>query len=482
MSFIVLVLLQRPVTVSNCLEMCSRRATYLAFHRIVQRSLSASAIVRRPQLLAETQRLPQYQDECQRHKHYFSTNTAHRPNKDDRDGQSIDGSASKVIMNKRNPSRTQAGGHSLKRVAVEAQRSRNLIKGRGQRLHVDPSADTKNVTAYCAAETYNIYVARQLMEKEGYKADPFQTGLFPQVLHVQVSANVLGGRDAGVGEGDVFVFPSGSIVTWNVPEKTANHIVRTTLSKAAVNGHLDRLELEDLQYVEDPSCESSAIVGDTIILGTQTPEPDNLDARNGNSAAADSTVGSVKHDVDTVLAKIAFSSALARSAKLAVLENSLTSYFDSTRSIPSTLSTGHKLRFTRAFILRKTGELLSIRAQLNLYSELTDSLPDIFWDSPYELGLESYYEMVGRALDVGVRIKVLNEKMDYASEIAAVLRERLSEKHSTGLEWLIIGLISVEVWFALIGMWKEHMNPESTDAMMKEWLRRELAKGESNTT
>lgn len=379
-------------------------------------------------------------------------------------------------LSTRSSTRTPAVGNSLKRVAVEAQRTRNLIKGRGQRAHVDPEVETKDVAAYCAAETYNIHIACRLLEKQGYKADPFNTGLFPQVLHIQTHANVLSGRDAGVGEGDIFVFPSGSIVTWNVPVRVANHLVRTILPEAAGNGHLDKVELEDLQYLEDSSRESSTIVGDTIILGTHTSQSHNTDLR---PVSSDSTSISQKHDADTVLAKIAFSCALARSAKLAVLENSLMSYFDSTRSIPSTLSTGHKLRFTRAFILRKTGELLSIRAQLNLYSELTDSLPDLFWDSPYELGLESYYEMVGRALDVGVRIKVLNEKMDYASEIAAVLRERLSEKHSTGLEWLIIGLISVEVWFALMGLWKEHMNPESTDAMMKEWLKRELVKGNS---
>ena len=62
--------------------------------------------------------------------------------------------------------------------------------------------------------------------------------------------------------------------------------------------------------------------------------------------------------------------------------------------------------YCRKFILQKTGELLSIRAQLNLYSELTDSLPDLFWDTKHELGLEGYYDQVGRALDTNIRVKV----------------------------------------------------------------------------
>ena len=161
--------------------------------------------------------------------------------------------------------------------------------------------------------------------------------------------------------------------------------------------------------------------------------------------------------VDTVLTKIAFSSGFARSTKLAVLETNLATYLASTADIPALLSKGSRLplKLSRDFILCKTGQLLLLRAQLNLYSELTDSLPDLFWDSRHELNLENYYDQVGWALDVGIRIKVLNEKMDYAAEIATVLRERLSEKHGLFLEWTIIVLIAVEVGFEVLRLWKE---------------------------
>ena len=62
---------------------------------------------------------------------------------------------------------------------------------------------------------------------------------------------------------------------------------------------------------------------------------------------------------------------------------------------------------------------------------------------------------MGRALDIGSRIKVLNQKMDYSQEIASVLREQLSEKHSLRLEWIIIVLIAVEVGFEIRREWKE---------------------------
>ncbi|KAF2858858.1 DUF155-domain-containing protein [Piedraia hortae CBS 480.64] len=343
---------------------------------------------------------------------------------------------------------------SLRRVALEAQRSQSIIQRRGTRAHINPENAIRDVTAYCAAETYNLARAKQLMERNNFVVDPFNTSLYPQVLHVQLSTREAQQRD----EGDIFIFPSGSVVTWNVTEELARRVVEQILPGAAENGHLKTLEAEDLEYVEDPTRDTSKIVGETIILGTK--------ATKDAETAGDEQVPQ-KHGADVVLTKIAFSSALARSTKLAVLENLLSDYFATTRSIPSTLSAGSKLPFNRKFILQKTGQLLSLRAQLNLYSELTDALPDMFWDSPHELGLEGYYEQVGRALDVGSRINVLNERMDYASEIARVLRERLSEKHSNELEWLIIGLIAIEVLFECLKLWKEigvSQQTQATDA------------------
>lgn len=255
--------------------------------------------------------------------------------------------------------------------------------------------------------------------------------------------------------GDVFIFPSGTMVTWNVPTKTAQYLLEL-IESAAKEAHRETMETEDLDFVEDSSQRQSRIVGDTIILGTKVDLTNEV-APSTKQAHTIEEVQPAPEDqrptIDIVLAKIAFSSGFARSTKLAVLESRLDNFVESTRQIPELLSTMTRLRrpkrFSRQFMLQKTGELLSLRAQLNLYSELTDSLPDIFWDSRHELGLEGYYDMVGRSLDVGQRIKVLNERMDYAQEITTVLRETLNEKHGEFLEWLIIGLILIEVLFEL---------------------------------
>lgn len=311
------------------------------------------------------------------------------------------------------------------------------------------------MTAYAVAEQFNIRQVRDILQERGYEPDPLETGLFPQVVHVQIPLDSIqrltnpSSTDLPSDEvGDLFVFPSGTVVAWSLPEGFTSFLATRTLLPAAEGAHVDELETEDLEFVEDPRRENSVIKGDTIILGTSSGHGD----AEGLPAAQQS--------VDTVLTKVAFSSGLARSTKLAVLESLLSNYFESTRPIPTLLSQGSRLPFTRDFVLRKTGQLLSVRAQLNLYSELTDSLPDIFWDSRHELGLEGYYEQAGRALDVGIRIKLLNEKMDYAQEIASVLRERLSETHGLRLEWIIILLIAVEVGFEVLRLWKERVHEQ----------------------
>ncbi|KJX95189.1 yagE family protein [Zymoseptoria brevis] len=450
-----------------------RAATWISFRSIVKRSLTtAPPAVTSPLLHRQNLRQNLTSTAIRFRKipknHFTSNRVARQENDNKQNDVTIEKSVSKKRKN------NSKSPNSLRKVAVEAQRSHaGLIRGRGKTRHVDPDVDTKDVTAYCAAETYNLTAAKQELEGLGYRADPEATGLFPQVLHVQTTPNSL--KDDTSGVGDVFIFPSGCVVTWHVPERTARDLVTKILPIAAAEaGHLERMEEEEMEFVEDTSKETSRIIGDTIILGTKRSEP------HQQTSEADGPED--RTEIDTILAKIAFSSALARSTKLAVLENRLSAYFASTQSIPLTLASGKPVRHTRSEILQKTGELLLIRAQLNLYSELTDSLPDLFWDSPHELGLEGYYEMVGRALDVGVRIKSLNEKMDYAGEIAAVLRERLSEKQGWMLEWMIIGLICIEVGFGVVHLWREgEMAKEWDDErrvrkLAEAWLQRELSR------
>lgn len=346
------------------------------------------------------------------------------------------------------PKRTKApvgrGKNPLRAVAAKAQRqptggggvsSRGRDGGGGvwERLN-DDDGGASLVSAVCVAEGFAMDRVTAILSSHGFSLDPDGTGFEPhEVVHAR-----------GQAQGDIFVFPSGTVVTWGLPRDVAESLATRTLLPAAEEPHLRSRESEDLVFVKDPDREISAVVGDeTVVLGTRREQEQSEDGGGGR--------------LDTTLAQIAFSSGLAQSTKLAVLETSLDGYFESVRRLPENLSRGSDLRLNnRRFILQKTGELLSLRAQLNHYSELTDSLPDIFWESRgSERNLEGYFDQVGKALDVRVRIRTLNEKMDYAQEMAGVLREMSAQKHGTRLEWIIIVLIAVEVMFELRRVYME---------------------------
>ncbi|KAF3923364.1 hypothetical protein ABW21_db0204562 [Orbilia brochopaga] len=372
---------------------------------------------------------------------------------------------------------------TLRRAAAANDRNKVTQSGSDS----DSKLPTQICTAYCTAEKYNLAQCDSLLKSGGYVPDPLSTGLGNAACRHFPNA----GADS---YGDIFVFPSGNIVSWGLPEAIITSVA-ALIRPAAENPH-STTETETLEFVEDPGRHTSFLKGDVMIIGTGTnrklegdhhhhqllhgtggsmpeplltlPPPDRKSIEVQRQEAEEREESSRRQATPIVLAKIAFSSGLARSTKLAVLEELLQSYIESTSSIPILLSQGSRLPFTRNFILRKTGELLSFRARLNLYSELTDNLPDIFWDSQKELGLEGYYESVGRELDVGARIRQLNDKLDYANEMAAVLRERLSERHGLVLEWMIIILITIEVLFEILHLWKDSKAEQRWDEIEQE--------------
>lgn len=387
------------------------------------------------------------------------------------------------------------------------------------------------VTAYNTADKYDLAVCIRLLRQQGYIPDPFTTGLLDYVIHLRIS---LGSpstttipparpvsigpntpQQSGVEKGDIFIFPSGNIVSWGVPEGQISALVMGLVSAAENPIEEGEVESEDLEWVEMLGVKGGWVRGEVIYVGVIPDTSQIIDSlKEDRSRQTEGDVGSrsmlgrdgerteerqekqkeaLKSSDDSynnpltlacmqvtpaspqiaecnphppydpsetlpvLLIKLAFSSGLSRSTKLAHLESLLSSYLQSTSSIPRHLSssTASRLPFTRSFILRKTGELLLLRAQLNLYSELTDPLPELFWDTKHELGLEKAYEDVCRALDVERRIEVANGRMDYANEVVGILRGTLSERHGLVLEWMIILLIAVEVGFELARLVRE---------------------------
>lgn len=160
---------------------------------------------------------------------------------------------------KRKPVRITSTKRSLRRVAVEAQRSRDI----GKEIPLESEDGTDTITAICGAEEYDMAVVAHVLRSHGFSIDPHGTDfLEDQVIHAK-----------GVNSGDIFVFPSGTLVAWSLEEDVAVKLATVTLLPAALNPHAKH-ELEDLEFKEDSSRDSSGIRGDIITLGTKASSDD----------------------------------------------------------------------------------------------------------------------------------------------------------------------------------------------------------------
>lgn len=187
-----------------------------------------------------------------RKRNFFSSNAALQ-----QEGVSADAVTDLQPVQKRKSMRSPAGKTSLRRVAVEAQRSREGTQRR--KGVVSEPAGSNKVTAISVADQFDMDAVLRILRSHGFLIDPDETEFeSDQVIHTR-----------GVNNGDIFVFPSGSLVAWSLPEDVVSDLATKTLLPAAVNPHMDQMETEDLEYAEDTKRESSSIKGDVIILGTK---------------------------------------------------------------------------------------------------------------------------------------------------------------------------------------------------------------------
>src|SRR6202044_963444 len=97
-------------------------------------------------------------------------------------------------VQKRKPIRSPAGKTSLRRVAVEAQRSReNTLRRRDAVTDVEGN---NTVTAISVADQFDMDAVVRILQSHGFPIDPDETGFdSDQIIHTR-----------GVNNGDIFVF------------------------------------------------------------------------------------------------------------------------------------------------------------------------------------------------------------------------------------------------------------------------------------
>ncbi|OAJ40556.1 hypothetical protein BDEG_24274 [Batrachochytrium dendrobatidis JEL423] len=288
-----------------------------------------------------------------------------------------------------------------------------------------PATQPERVTAFSTAERYDCSVLFGMLQKhyqilpymaddiyrvrltEPLSQDTTQKSNYSSQKHsnIQTSEGIMVNiADPTLAE--AFFFSSGTFVTWGATDEQ-NELILAQVRDCEINRY-SNVETEWFDYFYD--------------------------------------FNQLRNDHPLEQAKLAYSAGLARSVKLASLEMLLEGHLNKNRGIPEILLKGRRLPVGRAAILRNLGELFSLRAHVNLNSELLDN-PDFCWSSRR---MEEYFDRISRSLDVRPRIAVFNKRLDYANEVAEVLRNHLHEQHSLKLEWCIIILISVEIAFECV--------------------------------
>ncbi|KAK9461290.1 uncharacterized protein V1516DRAFT_695947 [Lipomyces oligophaga] len=298
----------------------------------------------------------------------------------------------------------------LRRIAAQ-----RPVKGQ----QVNPPHNTvQPCVALTAADLYDLPKVLELLHLEGH----LQASMLLPHEAAYVPYPLSSGHKA-----DVFILSNGSIVSFGMTE-IETVTLADSIKSAEIRSYPIR-ESEDMDYVEFPYEEDESL--------------NPVDGPKMTRSFMDGEVFCIC-GAERILDKVAFASGLARSTKLAVIEMDLERFNETIRDITDRLATGRKLpvRDGRE-VLKKTGELLSLRGNLNLYSELTET-PDLYWTEPE---LENIYKQVSKTLDIGPRIAILNKKLDYVSEVVSILKAHLSEETAHRLEWMVIILITIEIGF-----------------------------------
>ncbi|VDM94018.1 unnamed protein product [Onchocerca ochengi] len=153
------------------------------------------------------------------------------------------------------------------------------------------------------------------------------------------------------------------------------------------------------------------------------------------------------------LERFAFSHGMAASVKVAIWEAQLLEYAEPLAKASKGLSIG-RIPLKRKNVLMQTGTLLSLRHSINLNTNLIDS--DFYWEKQ---DLEPYYRMALKHFAVTGRRRMLNAQLDYCSEILKVVNDMQTHNREARLEWMIIYLIVIEVFFAIIDHFGFNLGP-----------------------
>lgn len=140
------------------------------------------------------------------------------------------------------------------------------------------------------------------------------------------------------------------------------------------------------------------------------------------------------------------SQGMAQSIKLASFETNAITTINNTSYIPRSLAQDGKINLSRQEIAKIRGQLFLTKSDIILNYDLLDK-PDFFWEYPE---YEEFYEIAAKYLEIAPRTEVLSKKLETIHELFEMLADEQKHRHSSILEWIIIGLIAFEICMTIV--------------------------------
>lgn len=144
------------------------------------------------------------------------------------------------------------------------------------------------------------------------------------------------------------------------------------------------------------------------------------------------------------LEKCVVSQGLMKGALFEVFANRGDAQIDELKTVTNSLANRGQFPFKYSWFQRRrvrmmNGQLLQLRGQLNLHSDMLDE-PEYSAESFAEL-----YDQLWEHLAMDKRITLLNQRLDYANDVVSMLDHTSSHAQSLLIEILIVLLITIEV-------------------------------------
>lgn len=143
---------------------------------------------------------------------------------------------------------------------------------------------------------------------------------------------------------------------------------------------------------------------------------------------------------------LALSHAMAQSIKLAAFEGHAIDTISATHHLPQALAREGIIKLNRKAMAKIRGQLFLTKSDIILNYDLLDT-PEFFWEHPE---YQNIYSMAANYLEIRQRTDVLSKKLETIHELLEMLADEQKHQHSSALEWIIIGLIAVEIIMSLL--------------------------------